>query len=32
VRAVNVKPGDGSRAFQDMKERGARFLMSESIG
>lgn len=32
VRAVNVKPDDGSRALQDMAERGARFLTSESIG
>jgi len=32
VRAVNVKPDDGSRAFQDMTERGTRFLTSESIG
>jgi nicotinamidase/pyrazinamidase len=32
VRAVNVKPEDGSMAFQDMTDRGARFLTSESIG
>ena len=32
VRAVNVKPDDGSRAFQDMSDKGARFVLSESIG
>jgi nicotinamidase/pyrazinamidase len=32
VRAVNVKPDDGTRAIQDMTDKGARFLTSESIG
>jgi len=32
VRAVNVKPDDGTRAVRDMTDRGARFLTSESIG
>ena len=32
VRAVNVKPDDGTRAIQDMTDKGARFLTSESMG
>jgi nicotinamidase/pyrazinamidase len=32
VRAVNVKPDDGTRAMQDMTDKGARFVSSESIG
>jgi nicotinamidase/pyrazinamidase len=32
VRAVNVKPDDGATAMQDMSDKGARFVLSESIG
>jgi nicotinamidase/pyrazinamidase len=32
VRAVNVKPDDGTRAVRNMTDRGARFLTSKAIG
>ncbi len=31
TRAVNVKPGDGKRAFADMKRAGARFATSSDV-
>ncbi|MEA3471612.1 MAG: isochorismatase family protein, partial [Thermodesulfobacteriota bacterium] len=32
VRAVNVRPDDGKRAVRNMMDKGARFVLSESIG
>jgi len=31
VRAVDVNPGDGERAFQDMREAGARIATSDEV-
>jgi nicotinamidase/pyrazinamidase len=31
VRAVNVEPGDGERAIEDMRAAGARVAMSEDL-
>jgi nicotinamidase/pyrazinamidase len=31
IRAVDVNPGDGERALEDMKEAGARLAMSDAL-